>query len=74
MSVIPWILLTLWDLTIAYVFINVRKVMANNHIAIARLSGKPLFGVTERAVLMNRIALIALLALSNWGFLRFGPG
>ncbi len=74
LSVALWLLLVLWDLVIAYVFVDVRRVMANNNAAIARLLGRDVFGITDRGVLINRVLLVLLLVVSNWAVLRFCLG
>ena len=68
---IAWIVLALWSAVIVYVFVNVRSVMANNNKAIARVFGNCPFGITDRAVLINRIALVVLLVVSDWAILRY---
>lgn len=74
LSVALWLLLVLWDLVIAYVFVDVRRVMANNNAAIARLLGRDVFGITDRGVLINRVLLVLLLVVSNWAVLRYCLG
>ena len=74
MSVVLWIALALWSAVIIYVFVDIRRVIANNNRKIAKLIGREMPAITDRTVLINRIALAALLGVSDWALLRFGPG
>ncbi len=74
MTLTMWIALALWNAVIVYVFVKVRSVMARNNRANARLISREPGPITDRGVLINRIALLVLLAASNWAILRYGAG
>lgn len=68
---LAWGILAAWSALIVYVFIDVRRVMRFNGRANAKLGlGLPT-EVTERAVLINRIALVVLLIGSNLLLVRW---
>lgn len=69
MPVILWIVLAIWDAVIVYVVVNIRSVMADNNTRIAKLFGSSPSDVTDRSVLINRILLAVLLAVSNLAML-----
>jgi hypothetical protein len=63
----------LWLALLAYVFIAIRKIMAANGRRNAQ-TGLPLpTGVSERAVLVNRVALVVVGAGSTWLLARYLP-
>ena len=68
-----WIIAALWTAVVVYVIVDVRRVMARNNRANARLFGCEPGPITARGVLINRIALLAMMAVGNWAILRFLP-
>jgi hypothetical protein len=72
LSVILWIILAAWTLLIVYIIIDVRRVMGRNNATNAKLLGILPPPVTARGVMINRLALTALLVVSNWAIWHFG--
>lgn len=72
MSVMLWILVGMWTAVVLYVFLDVRRVMANNDQHNARLTGRAAGPITDRGVLTNRIALIVTLVVGDWAILHIG--
>ncbi len=71
MPVIAWIVLALWSAVIVYVFVDVRRVIANNNKALSALIGREMPPLTDRTVLINRVALAILLVVSDWAAVHF---
>lgn len=71
-SVILWFLVGLWTAVVLYVFLDVRRVMANNNSANQQLTGREAGPITQRGVAINRIALIVTLVAGDWAILHFG--
>ena len=71
-SVILWILVGLWTAVVLYVFLDVRRVMADNDQHNAKLTGRAAGPITDRGVLINRLALVVTLVAGDWAILRFG--
>ncbi len=67
-----WIIAALWTAVVVYVVIDVRRVMARNNRANAKLFGFEPGPITARGVLINRIALVVMLIAGDWAILRFG--
>ena len=72
MSVVLWILVGLWTAVVLYVFLDVRRVMANNNQHNANLTGRAAGPITDRGVLINRLALVVTLVAGDWAILHFG--
>ena len=70
LPVIGWGLAALWSLVLLYVIVDLRRVMAMNSAANERLFGWARKPVTDRAVLLNRIALAVLLVAGVWAIPR----
>lgn len=75
MSGVPmilWGLVGLWTAVVLYVFLDVRRVMANNNKHNTQLTGREAGPITDRGVLINRIALIVTLVAGDWVILHLG--
>ena len=67
-----WVLVGLWMAVVLYVFLDVRRVMTNNNSNNAQLTGRKAGPITDRGVLINRLALVVTLVAGVWTILHFG--
>jgi hypothetical protein len=72
LPVILWAVVLLWSAVILYVIVDVRRVMGRNNKINASLLGREPAMISDRSVLVNRLALVAVLIAGNWAIVRFG--